>query len=63
MKSRNEAGAGERPPVEGVECVHVPAVLVEAAHAVGCAVTEELVQDGHLVHVQVQGLVLVKEVN
>ena len=32
-------------PLNRVECVHVPAVLVHVAHAVSSAVHEELVQD------------------
>ena len=35
-------------PVQGVECVDIPAVLVETAHAVGRSVREESVQDGNL---------------
>ena len=35
-------------PIQGVECVDVPAVLVEAAHAVRSPVAEEPVQDCHL---------------
>ena len=37
-------------PVKGVECVDVPAVLVEAAHAVRSPVAEEPVQDCHLLY-------------
>ena len=35
-------------PVQGIECVDIPAVLVKAAHAIGRTIREESVQDGNL---------------
>ena len=35
-------------PLDGVQCVHVPAVLVHGAHAVRRPVPEEPVQGVHL---------------
>ena len=35
-------------PVEGVECVDIPAVLVDTAHTVGRPIREEPIQDGNL---------------